>query len=469
MRPKPFLIVALVGALLGFVFAGFSTYDFAQHLDRQVHSVHCSFVPGLAEGESGGSDCEVTLMSTYSSVFRSSVWGGIPVSLPAMSVFAFLMFFGVDLLIGRRQRDRRATGFFVLACALPALTSLVMGYISLSVLDAACKLCIGIYVSSALALIGSVGLWWRAGSSSGGSDWGDDFESEQAAAGEEPAWANAEGLDGEEQIGGGADDTDPPPSWESPDGQLNRQQSGEPIGWAKLVGFFALGVVFVAVPVSAYYGTAPDHSQFIGTCGSVDSQPNEDLLVEMGPQDGVPALEVFDPLCPACQGFEEHLAETKYEDELARRAVLFPLDDECNWMLDSAVHPGACAVSEAVLCGEREGRAQEVIDWAFDQQKAIRKRTEQQEGAARDMIERRFPGLASCVGSQKVKNRLNRSLRWTVDAKLKILTPQIFVDGVRLCDEDVDLGLEFALSRMIERYREGTLRTKDDSGDKEEQ
>jgi aminoglycoside phosphotransferase (APT) family kinase protein len=28
--------------------------------------------------------------------------------------------------------------------------------------------------------------------------------------------------------------------------------------------------------------------------------------------------------------------------------------------------------------------------------------------------------------------------------------PQVFVDGVRLCDEDTDLGMDFALSRLLE-------------------
>ena len=182
-RPHPFLILALIGALLGFIFAGFSTYDFEQHLDRQVHSVHCSFVPGLSEEEAGGSDCEVTLMSPYSSVMRSDVWGGVPISLPAMAVFAFMLFFGVDLLLSRRQRDSRATGFYALAAVLPATSSAVMGYISLGELDAACKLCIGIYAASALTLAGSVGLWVRARSGGTGFNHG---------PGEEPAWADAE-------------------------------------------------------------------------------------------------------------------------------------------------------------------------------------------------------------------------------------------------------------------------------------
>src|SRR3569623_1082304 len=85
MRPPTWLVVVLVGAVLGLVFAGVSTYDFVQHLDRQVHSLHCSFIPGVTHSDPT-SGCQVAMMSPYSSIFRTHVWGGIPISLGAMSV-----------------------------------------------------------------------------------------------------------------------------------------------------------------------------------------------------------------------------------------------------------------------------------------------------------------------------------------------------------------------------------------------
>jgi pimeloyl-ACP methyl ester carboxylesterase len=48
VKPRPFLVVVTASALAGLFFSAFSTYDFAQHLDRQVHGLHCSFIPGLA-------------------------------------------------------------------------------------------------------------------------------------------------------------------------------------------------------------------------------------------------------------------------------------------------------------------------------------------------------------------------------------------------------------------------------------
>src|SRR4030095_9946020 len=95
MRPPAWLVVVLVGALAGLVFAGVSTYDFVQHLDRQVHSLHCSFIPGAGAGTEA-TGCQAAMMSSYSSVFRTTIWGGIPISLPAMSVFAFILFYGLD-------------------------------------------------------------------------------------------------------------------------------------------------------------------------------------------------------------------------------------------------------------------------------------------------------------------------------------------------------------------------------------
>ena len=47
-----------VGAsLLGIFFSAFSTHDYALHLDRQLHSTHCSFVPGLTAATSGANAC----------------------------------------------------------------------------------------------------------------------------------------------------------------------------------------------------------------------------------------------------------------------------------------------------------------------------------------------------------------------------------------------------------------------------
>jgi uncharacterized membrane protein len=395
-----------VAALAGLTFAGVSTYDFVQHLDRQVHSLHCSFIPGAsATGQATG--CHAAMMSSYSSVFRTSIWGGIPISLAAMSVFAFILFYAVDLLLTRRKDDPRSTAFLALATLLPTLTSALMLTISLTKLDAVCKLCAGVYISSAVSLLGAVMMWRRAIA----------LRENRAA-----------------RRGG--------------DIALGSEVMVPPASNAFLAAMFGIGVVFVAVPIVAYVAMAPDHGKFIGTCGQLE-KPADTYGVMVPVQGGgsASALEILDPLCPACKAFEQRLQSSGLAGSLDRRAILFPLDTTCNWMITENTHPGACVVSEAVLCAG--DKAPEVIRWAFEVQDTVREQTKRDPTAAERIVKQRFPELAACVGSPESKSRLNKSLRWAVANNIRVLTPQLFVNNVKLCDEDVDIGLDYALSRMV--------------------
>src|SRR5580692_549044 len=69
-------LLALIAAVLGLVFAAYSTYDYAAQLDRQVHAVHCSFIPGAPVSTDADNPCKTALFSPYSAVFRATWWGG---------------------------------------------------------------------------------------------------------------------------------------------------------------------------------------------------------------------------------------------------------------------------------------------------------------------------------------------------------------------------------------------------------
>ena len=416
MKPPTWLIVVLVGAGLGLLFAGVSTYDFVQHLDRQVHSLHCSFIPGVTHSDPT-SGCQVAMMSPYSSIFRSHVWGGIPISLGAMSVFAFIAFYAADLLVTRRKDDVKATMFLTAAAALPLLTSLVMLIISLTKLGTTCKLCVCIYISSALVFTGAIMTWKKA----------------RAATGDALGTSRSGGH------------------------RLEVGVATEPASTGFLAAMFGLGVVFVAVPIMLYLAMAPDNSKFIGTCDAL-GKPDDTYGVMVDVHRvgrGARTIEILDPLCPACKAFEQRLEASGLNDELDRRAVMFPLDNTCNWMITETTHPGACTVSEAVLCAGP--KAADVIKWAFEVQDQIRADTAKDPGAAARYVKAKFPELAACVGSPEARSKLNKSLRWSVANNIHVLTPQLFVDNTKLCDEDVDLGLEFALTIMLDRHTKGTL------------
>ncbi len=415
MRPPAWLVVVLVGAGLGLLFAGISTYDFVQHLDRQVHNLHCSFIPGVTHAADASSGCQIAMMSPYSSILRTHVWGGIPIALGAMSVFAFIAFYALDLMVTRRKDDAKATLFLLAATVLPVIASLVMLTISLTKLGTTCKLCVAIYLSSALVFIGALQTWRRA---------------------------RAAGTVGMSRSGSH---------------RLEIGVAAEPTRTGFLGAMLGLGVLFVVIPLAIYLEAAPDNSKFIGTCESL-TKPDDPYGVMVNVHrttKGAPALEILDPLCPACKAFEQRLEASGFDDKLDRRAVMFPLDTACNWMITETTHPGACTVSEAVLCAG--DKAPEVIAWAFEMQDQIRTDTAKDPGAAARYVKAKFPALAACVGSPEARSKLNKSLRWSVANNIHVLTPQLFIDNTKLCDEDVDLGLEFALGIMLDRHAKGTL------------
>jgi uncharacterized membrane protein len=426
MKPRAFLVVFLLAAAAGLLFSGLSTYDFVQHLDRQLHGIHCSFIPGLGSLDAtGSSGCSAALMSPYSSVLRRSVWGGIPISLGGMTVFAFLVFQGLALLYRRLQFGPQATKLLFLLTLVPVLTSVLMGTIAATELGSFCKVCVGIYVASfvasAAALVG-----WRTA----------------------VAQHRRRSLDQEPPVQADEQEESTPPGTDADEGWTRdlypRQVQPAYLAAAALLGLFVL------VPTLAYLLLVPDSSGYVGSCGRL--QKSEDPYGVMVPMDdntgGASIIEVLDPLCPACRGFERRFQASGLAEGAHRQALLFPLDSTCNWMIDSELHPGACVVSEAVLCAG--DRAREVVAWAFEEQEAIRTAaTEDPKGALR-MVRERFPEFGSCVGSSKARSRLNRSLRWAVSNQLPLLMPQVFVNGVKLCDEDTDLGLEYTLSRLLD-------------------
>ena len=140
-------LAVTAAAVVGAAFSAVSTSDFMQFLDRQVHSIHCSFIPG-AGVELGESGCKTVMMSPYSSYFRESVWGGVPVSVWSLAVFAFLAYRAAAIAL-KGNATRGEANFLFAATALPVVMSLIYGYLSLVQVGATCKVCIGIYASSA--------------------------------------------------------------------------------------------------------------------------------------------------------------------------------------------------------------------------------------------------------------------------------------------------------------------------------
>ncbi|HMR75972.1 MAG TPA: vitamin K epoxide reductase family protein [Polyangiaceae bacterium] len=394
MKSRGFAILALLGALLGLVFALTSTLDYASHLDRRLHDVTCSFIPGAAAtGEAEA--CRTAMYSPYAALLRDSYWGGIPISLFAVGAFCFFAGFAIYLAVAGQAAPRRAVLLFAGTGVTPALVSIGMFVISATRLGTFCKTCVGIYIASfVLAVAALLGL----------------------------ATLSAKHA------------TDRP----RPPGSL----------WLVLALLPALAALTL-LPAVVYASAAPDHRPYLASCGELKQQPREkDQLLSVRGQSAVkPALFFEDPLCPTCKAFHARLKGEGVLSRLDIKLALFPLDPSCNWMLDTPLHPGACTLSKAVICGGE--RSLEVLEWAYDEQERLGAAGKSGEDVLKGAITQRWGAdMGKCVDSPKTKARLNAHLHFAVDNAVPVSTPQVYLDKKRICDEDTDIGLRYTLKHL---------------------
>ncbi|MCC6555442.1 MAG: hypothetical protein IT372_20980 [Polyangiaceae bacterium] len=431
--------LALAASLVGIAFGGSSTIDYIQHLDRQVHDLHCSFIPGAEAAKGADTACRAAMYSPYSAIFRERYWGGVPISLFAVGAFAFFAAFALYALLAGRSAPRRAAQFLFAGGVTPALVSAAMLFISLTRLGAICKTCAGLYVASALLAIAGVAALVI-----------DRREARTAAflaSAAPPPPRTVTDPAGPGAVGPTVVDDEPAPP---------PPERGRPSGSILLIGGWLVALaVFSITPALLYTSALPSYTTYIAGCGKLEKldEPNGALLKVAAPGAAQPATLFVDPLCATCKAFHQRLVAEGLFEKLDATVVLFPLDNECNWMLDRPLHPGSCLVSKAILCSDH--RALSVLEWAYDNQDAILEGAKAGAGMAnvQAMIRQRWPGLDACMDSKATKLRLDRMLRYIVDNKLPVSTPQVFLGDTRLCDEDTDIGLAYAIRRLAPALR----------------
>jgi uncharacterized membrane protein len=382
--------ISLVGALLGLLFASYSTLDYAKHLDRGLHDVHCSFIPG-APATSEAEACRAAMYSPYSALFKESMWGGVPISLFALGAFTFFAGFALYLLLAADRAPRRSVIFFAILSLTPLLVSLAMLTLSLTKIGSLCKTCVGIYVSSFLLAAGGIAglLTLREGDARPGL------------------------------------------------GMLF------PLAWLATLGLITL------VPAVVYAASVPDLRPYLTKCGELkDTKMKAGAPLEMRGSRAVQSAIFFeDPLCPTCKAFHDRLLGEDVMERLDVDLVMFPLDSECNWMLDRPLHPGACIVSKAVLCGGNQVR--QVLEWSFEEQAYLTRAGRAGPNVLRAAIKQRWGAeFLACVDSRKTDILLNQHLHFASDNGVPVSTPQMYLDKRRVCDEDTDIGLRFTLAQL---------------------
>jgi uncharacterized membrane protein len=404
-----FVTLAALGALLGVIYSGISTSDFAAHLDRQLHPVSCSLLPGL-DGEQPtqlGDEvqgCKVAMFSEWSSFWRDRMWGGVPVSLLGLGLFGFAMALCVWALIAKRGHEVAPASFLLLSGLVAAGVSLRFALLAMNELGTFCTTCVGTYIASGALLLFSLSAFFSA------------LRDRKLVA-----------LTPRE------------------DGDLEPRSGNTAV--ASLVLAAELGLA-VALPSLVYAKSLPDYTKHVLDCERLSRRDDPaGVLLPLDPAGDADAVMVLDPLCPACKAFHERLDGSPAKAQLDQRMLLFPLDPECNWMLSEAVHPGACLLSRALLCAGEEAPA--MLDVIFAEQAELLTMGKRgQLDQVRDTMLARFPAVRECIDAPETTIKLNESLRFAVDNALPVTTPQLYVNGKRLCEADTDLGLEFAIGAL---------------------
>lgn len=389
-RERIFAWLGVAGALWGLVFAGISTLDYASHLDRGLHDLHCSFIPG-AEASVSGEGCRVALNSAYSAMFKQNLWGGVPISLFALGCFCFLLGHATSIALSRQRTTRQGGLLYALLAISPLIVSAVMFSISWFELGTICKTCVGIYIASLALGVSAIGVLARTWST-------------------RAPWS---------------------------------------VGSFGVAALAASGLLlWVLAPSVVYAALAPDHTPYVMQCGGlkVAKESHGALLHLPGKNAQKGAVFFEDPLCPTCKSLHDRLRDAQVLERLDVELALFPLDNECNWMLDQPLHPGACKVSKAILCARDPG---EMLEWAYEQQPELVEAAGAGGRTFEQLVAKRWgPAVVRCMGERATTTRLNRHLHFAVANGLAVSTPQVFIEGKRLCDEDIDMGLMFALRTL---------------------
>lgn len=430
---------------MGLFFAAFSTHDYTQHLDRQLHGTHCSFLPGLSEIEKGENACKAAMYSPYSALFRDKLWGGIPISLFALGVYSVFFALSLYLLVARDSASKRSWQAYGVAVLTPLPVTGLMFYLSAAQIGEFCKLCLGLYAASIVLAAAGISALVKASGKLTAKQQQRLDDAASTVVDPEPWHQRAREIDKDLAKAKSLSENRKVAPTVIDDGPV-------PTGSILLFPAFLLAVGAAAVLPAAVYGASVgDYKSYVSSCGTIpETTEKHGAFVKVATtQAKHPALTFEDPLCPTCRAFHQRLVTEGVYEKLDLTVAIFPLDAECNFLLTSqSLHPGACVVAKAFLCAEKSNQSRAVLDWAYENQDMLVKAGKAGKDAIRAKVHAKFPSVDKCIDEKETQQRLDHILQFAVDNHLPVMTPQLFLGNQRVCDEDTDLGLTYALKQL---------------------
>jgi protein-disulfide isomerase len=151
---------------------------------------------------------------------------------------------------------------------------------------------------------------------------------------------------------------------------------------APKTGVFGLSVVMVVAGVlgtQAIYSARANDADAVAKKNKPKDPPKK-MVVDVGqspsrgPADAPAVLVEFSDFeCPHCKRLSHALKEAAAREPKLFRYHFkhYPMDSSCNQNLEGKMHERACAAAVAMVCAERQGRAWEMHDRLFLNQRSL--------------------------------------------------------------------------------------------------
>ena len=155
--------------------------------------------------------------------------------------------------------------------------------------------------------------------------------------------------------------------------------------------------------------------------GKSPTQGSQTALIEV--------VEFSDFECPYCRRLADNLKEaSRLSPELFRYTFKhFPMDSSCNRGLEGIMHENACDAAVAMVCAHRQGKAWEMHDTVFENQKGLSKSIYTTFATKIGIDPESFGAcMADPSALAEVKANIDEGMALEVDG-----TPTWFVNGIR--------------------------------------
>lgn len=305
----------------------------------------------LAAGLSGKSFCNISQTINCDAVSQSK-WArilGFPLAGYGLGFYLAVFFLALLSASGRFLERRSAGNVLLLLSIFSVVFSLYLFFISAFAVQSFCILCACLYVINILFFLCALGLE------------GDGGLFVRMAQGRRALWRFAALCSGSAGEGG--------------DRLLARAGLAALLILSCLV-FSLPDMILVKLVLPALH-SEQNHRMSGVVLESWNASPKVEVSFQAGglerdyargPESApITVVEFSDFECPACRAFYEQLEELlqKYEGKVRLIFRNFPLDDDCNPLIDRKFHLSACYAALFARCAGEQGRFWEALDFLF--------------------------------------------------------------------------------------------------------